>query len=194
MIHIKQAVIVEGKYDKIHLSQFIDAVIIAVNGFQIFSDKDKQQLIKHYAKTTGIVIMTDSDSAGMMIRGRIKSIAGDAAVFNAYVPEIFGKEGRKAAPSKEGKLGVEGIEPQLIMNALERCGITASDRPEGEPVTMQDFISDGISGGKNSAEKRRKLLEAIDMPQSLSSKALLEVINSMMTKEEYRSLADRLND
>lgn len=194
-IYLKQAVIVEGKYDKIHISQFIDAVIIAVNGFQIFKDKDKQELVRHYAQTTGIIIMTDSDSAGMLIRGKLKGIAGkDAQVYNVYLPEIFGKERRKQAPSKEGKLGAEGIEPRLILEALERCGITSCERHEGERVTMQDLIADGLSGGKNSALMRQRLLCEMGLPQSLTSKAMLEVINTVMTREEYRQLIARLND
>ena len=193
MVHIEQAVIVEGKYDKIHLSQFLDAVIIAVGGFGVFKDKDTQQLIRHYAQTVGIVIMTDSDSAGMLIRGRIKSIAAGGRIYNAYVPEILGKEKRKQSPSKEGKLGVEGIEPQAILEALGRCGITPCERKEsGVRVSMQDLIADGLSGGKNSSQKRQRLLSELGLPQSLGTKAMLEVINSMISAEEYRELVVKI--
>lgn len=192
MIHIEQAIIVEGKYDKIHLSQIVDAVIIVTNGFGVYKDKDIQALIKHYARTTGIVIMTDSDSAGSMIRGRVKSIAGEGAkVYNAYIPEVYGKEKRKVCPSKEGKLGVEGIEPRLISEALQRCGISADSRKDRERITMQQFILDGFSGGKNSAERRRRLCEALGVPR-VSSKALLEIVNSVMSADEYGELVEKL--
>lgn len=192
MLHIEQAIIVEGKYDKIHLSQIVDAVIIVTNGFGIYKDKDIQALIRHYAKTKGIIIMTDSDSAGNMIRGRIKSFAGEGAkIYNAYVPEIFGKEKRKTAPSKEGKLGVEGIEPKLICEALQRCGVQFCGERSGDRVTMQQFIEDGISGGRNSRKMREEMCKKLNVP-CVSSKALLEIVNSMMSAEEYKGLITSL--
>ncbi len=192
MLHIEQAIIVEGKYDKIHLSQIVDAVIIVTNGFGIYKDKDIQALIRHYAKTKGIIIMTDSDSAGNMIRGRIKSAAGEGAkIYNAYVPEIFGKEKRKTAPSKEGKLGVEGIEPQLICEALQRCGVGFCGERSGDRVTMQQFIEDGISGGRNSRSLREEMCKKLNVP-CVSSKALLDIVNSLMSAEEYRVLITSL--
>lgn len=184
-LYIKQAIIVEGKYDKIHLSQFIDAVIIVTNGFGIYKNEDTLSLIRHYAKTSGIIILTDSDSAGNQIRGAIKSVVKDGKVYNAYVPEIFGKEKRKATHSKEGKLGVEGISPDIIIDALERFAAQRTDKKTGT-VTMTDFIEDGLSGGAGSSEKRRQLLAALRLPLSLSSKATLEVVNSIMSLEEYR--------
>lgn len=184
-LYIKQAIIVEGKYDKIHLSQFIDAVIIVTNGFGIYKNEDTLSLIRHYAKTSGIIILTDSDSAGNQIRGAIKSVVKDGKVYNAYVPEIFGKEKRKATHSKEGKLGVEGIPPDIIIDALERFAAQRTDKKTGT-VTMTDFIEDGLSGGAGSSEKRRQLLAALRLPLSLSSKATLEVVNSIMSLEEYR--------
>lgn len=190
-IHIEQAIIVEGRYDKIHLSQFIDAVIIVTNGFGIYKNEDTLSLIRHYAKTSGIIILTDSDNAGNQIRGRIKSIVSDGKVFNAYVPEIFGKEKRKSAPSKEGKLGVEGISPELVTEALKRCGAEPSQKKTGG-VTMTDFLEDGITGGKNSTLKRKKLLSKLGLPQSISSKATLEVVNSVMSFEEYKKLVSEI--
>lgn len=191
-IHLKQAVIVEGKYDKIHLSQFVDAVIIVTNGFGIYKDSDTAELIRHYAKTTGIIILTDSDSAGNQIRGRIKSIVPDGKIYNAYVPEIFGKEKRKTAPSKEGKLGVEGISPRLIVEALERAGIGQDTLQVREKITMTDFIETGLSGGKNSGNYRKKLLSHLKLPQSLTAKATLDAVNSIMSKEEFLKLASVL--
>ena len=136
--------------------------------------------------------MTDSDSAGNMIRGRIKSIAGEGAkIYNAYVPEIFGKEKRKNAPSKEGKLGVEGIEPELICEALQRCGVQFCGERSGERVTMQQFIEDGISGGRNSRSLREEMCKKLNVP-CVSSKALLDIVNSMMSAEEYRGLITSL--
>lgn len=191
-IKLKQAVIVEGKYDKIHLSQLVDAVIITTNGFGIYKDSDTAELIRHYAKTTGIIILTDSDSAGNQIRGRIKSIVPEGKIYNAYVPEIFGKEKRKASPSKEGKLGVEGISPKLIIEALERAGIGQDTSQEREKATMTDFINVGLSGGKNSGELRKKLLSQLGLPQSLTARATLDAVNSMMSKDEFLRLAGEL--
>lgn len=191
-IKLKQAVIVEGKYDKIHLSQLVDAVIITTNGFGIYKDSDTAELIRHYAKTTGIIILTDSDSAGNQIRGRIKSIVPEGKIYNAYVPEIFGKEKRKASPSKEGKLGVEGISPKLIIEALERAGIGQDTSQEREKATMTDFINVGLSGGKNSGEARKKLLSQLGLPQSLTARATLDAVNSMMSKDEFLRLAGEL--
>lgn len=191
-IKLKQAVIVEGKYDKIHLSQLVDAVIITTNGFGIYKDSDTAELIRHYAKTTGIIILTDSDSAGNQIRGRIKSIVPEGKIYNAYVPEIFGKEKRKASPSKEGKLGVEGISPKLIIEALERAGIGQDTSQEREKATMTDFIDVGLSGGKNSGELRKKLLSQLGLPQSLTARATLDAVNSMMSKDEFLRLAGEL--
>lgn len=190
-IHIEQAIIVEGKYDKIHLSQFIDAVIIVTNGFGIYKNEDTLSLIKHYAATSGIIILTDSDSAGNQIRGKIKGIVKNGKVLNAYVPEIFGKEKRKSSPSKEGKLGVEGIRPELVIEALRRCGAEPSQKKTGG-VTLTDFLKDGFSGGKNSTLRRKELLSRLGLPQSLSSKATLEVVNSVMSFEEYKKLAEEI--
>lgn len=190
-IHIEQAIIVEGKYDKIHLSQFVDAVIIVTNGFGIYKNEDTLSLIRHYANTSGIIILTDSDNAGNQIRGKIKGVVRDGKVLNAYVPEIFGKEKRKSVPSKEGKLGVEGIRPELVIEALEKCGAKLSHKKTGG-VTMTDFLEDGFSGGKNSTLRRKELLSKLGLPQSLSSKATLEVVNSVMSFEEYKKLAEEI--
>ncbi len=188
-LHLNKAVIVEGKYDKIHLSQFIDAVIIQTNGFGIYKDDKVSDLIKHYAKTSGIIILTDSDSAGNQIRARIKSIVPDGKVQNVYVPEILGKEKRKTSPSKEGKLGVEGIPKELIIEAIKRAGIESSEK-DNEKVTMQDFIELGLSGGRNSSELRKEVLKKLSLPQSLTSKATLDAVNSIMSREEFLAFAE----
>lgn len=193
-LFVKQAIVVEGKYDKIHLSQFVDAVIIVTNGFQIYKNPDTAELIRHYAKKDGIIILTDSDSAGNQIRGRIRSIVPDGKIYNAYAPEIFGKEKRKAQFSSEGKLGVEGTDPTLIIEAIKRSGAVSEldIRPQGERITMQDLINDGISGGSQSREKRKKILSEISLPTNVSTKAALELLNSVLTRDGYRKLVERL--
>ena len=186
MIHLKQAVVVEGKYDKIKLSSLIDAVIIVTNGFRVFKDKEKQALIRFYAEKTGIIILTDSDSAGFKIRGLIKSIAKDGEIINVYVPQILGKEKRKADYSKEGILGVEGIDKQIILSAFEKAGVFSTETEKGEEITFLDFYEDGLSGREESSVLRKKVLKSLDLPKQLSSKCLLEILNIMMSKDEYK--------
>lgn len=185
-LKIRQAVVVEGKYDKITLSQIIDAVIITTDGFGLYNDPEKASLIRFYAKTCGIIIMTDSDYAGQQIRGHIKSIVPNGSVINVYVPEIFGKEKRKAAPSKEGKLGVEGMSAEVISKALERAVVTGGVC-EKTPVTKTDFIMLGLSGGQGSARLRRQIAAALDLPQGLSANALRDAVSVMLGREEFIS-------
>ncbi|MBQ7757090.1 MAG: DUF4093 domain-containing protein [Oscillospiraceae bacterium] len=192
MLHIKQAIVVEGKYDKIKLSSITDAVIIVTNGFSLFKDKEKQALIRFYAEKTGIIILTDSDSAGFKIRNLIKNIAKDGNIINVYVPEIFGKEKRKAEFSKEGKLGVEGIDKEIIINALEKAGVFCENTVTREKITNLDFYEDGLSGGPDSSNLRKKLLKYMDLPQLLSSKALLEIVNTMYSKDEYKEIITKI--
>jgi len=192
LLHIKQAIVVEGKYDKIKLSSITDAVIIVTNGFSLFKDKEKQALIRFYAQKTGIIILTDSDSAGFKIRNLIKNIAKDGNIINVYVPEIFGKEKRKAEFSKEGKLGVEGIDKDIIINALEKAGVFCDTVSEKEKITNLDFYEDGLSGGPDSSNLRKKLLKYMDLPQLLSSKALLEIVNTMYSKDEYKEIIAKI--
>ncbi|MBE6836561.1 MAG: DUF4093 domain-containing protein [Ruminococcus sp.] len=192
MLHIKQAIVVEGKYDKIKLSSITDAVIIVTNGFSLFKDKEKQALIRFYAQKTGIIILTDSDSAGFKIRNLIKNIAKDGNIINVYVPEIFGKEKRKAEFSKEGKLGVEGIDKDIIINALEKAGVFCDTVSEKEKITNLDFYEDGLSGGPDSSKLRKKLLEYLDLPQLVTSKALLEIVNTMFSRDEYKEIIKKI--
>lgn len=190
MIRIKQAIIVEGRYDKIRLSNIADAVIVCTNGFSIYKDKEKQELIKTLAAKTGIIILTDSDSAGFQIRSFIRSIVKQGEVLNAVTPDIYGKERRKAQPSKQGKLGVEGISDQLILEALKNAGaVIDGERPErpGEPVTRADLMELGLIGGENSAEMRRELQRRLGLPELLSAKLLLEVVNRLYSREEFIS-------
>lgn len=192
MIKLEQAVIVEGKYDKIKLSSIIDAVIITTNGFNIFKDTEKLELIRYYAEKTGIIIMTDSDSAGFIIRNHIKGAVKKGTIINVYIPDIMGKEKRKLKPSAEGKLGVEGVEKKIILEALEKAGVTASAGEEREKITKTDLFTLGLSGGKNSSDLRKKLLEYLKLPSLLSPNSMLEVLNTMMSPEELEEIMRRI--
>ena len=155
MIKIKQAIIVEGKYDKIRLSTVVDAVIIPTNGFSIYKDEEKIQLIRSLAEKNGIIILTDSDSAGFQIRSHIRNIVKKGEVINVYIPDIFGKERRKREPSKQGKLGVEGMDREILLAAFAKAGVTAENTPEkSEPITKADLMDYGLIGGENSALMR----------------------------------------
>lgn len=188
MIKIKEAVIVEGKYDKIKLSAIIDTVIIETDGFAVFKDKEKQKLIRFLAEKRGIIIMTDSDSAGFKIRNFINGITKSENIKNVYIPDIYGKEKRKTEMSKEGKLGVEGMKPEIILSALKKAGILCdeNEKTECHKITHTDFFEDGISGGENSSEIRKALAKQLDLPERISSSALLKIINVYMTYDEYK--------
>lgn len=193
MIKVDRVIIVEGKYDKIKLSSVVDAVIIETDGFGIFKDKQKQRLIRRLAETKGIVILTDSDSAGFVIRSFISSIVPNEYIVNAYIPDITGKEKRKDAPSKEGKLGVEGVEQDVIINALRLAGVGCekSENNEKRKITAADLFDDGLSGGADSSLKRKKLLKYLDLPERMSSKSMLEMINLFMTYDDYKNAVEK---
>lgn len=184
-IKIHEAVIVEGRYDKIKLSNIIDAFILETDGFSIFKDKKKLTFIKKLALERGIVVLTDSDHAGFMIRSHISSAVPKSRIKNVYIPDVFGKEKRKAAPSKEGKIGVEGMSTEVILNAFEKAGVTASKVACDNPVTTADFFELGLTGGANSKEKRKALCAELDLPEFLSVSSLISCINNMMSKEEF---------
>lgn len=184
MIKLEQAVIVEGKYDKIKLTSIIDGVIIVTNGFGIFKDKEKLELIRYYAEKTGIIILTDSDNAGRKIRGYIKGAIKKGSIVNVHIPDIFGKEKRKTKPSAEGKLGVEGIDAKILREAFSKAGITASERIAPRDITKLTMFELGLSGGNESSILRKKLQSRLGLPSMLSAGALLEVLNTMMTAEE----------
>ena len=196
-IRIKQAVIVEGKYDKIKLSQLLDTVIVTTDGFSVFRDKEKQQLIRRLAQTRGLLVLTDSDSAGFMIRSFIGGSVPQNKVIHAYIPDIFGKERRKTEYSKEGKLGVEGVSIRVIMSALEKAGViceeTGGDDGGRRLITNVDLYEDGFSGTQRSKEKRQRLLEYFALPSRLSSGSLISVLNTFATYEEYRAAAAEIN-
>lgn len=186
MIKLNEAVIVEGRYDKILLRGFIDAPIIETGGFRVFKDKEKQNLIRKLSETRGIIIMTDSDSAGFVIRNFLKGIVPAGKIKHCYIPQIKGKEKRKAEASKEGFLGVEGLDEKTIEEALKRSGVnicSKSDKTEFEEITKADFYELGLSGRENSAKLRERLLKKLGMPTYLSANAFLAVLNCFYSKK-----------
>lgn len=195
MIKIGQAVIVEGKYDKKKVENILDTVIIETDGFGIFKDKEKQLLIRRLADTKGIVVLTDSDTAGFKIRSFLGGIVPPEKIVHAYIPDVLGKEKRKAIPSKDGKIGVEGMTKEIIVDALDKAGITCqqSDKTERKTVINTDFFEDGISGGKNSKAKKAELLKELNLPERLSTNSLLKLINTFMTYEEYKQVIAKIN-
>ncbi|MCD7890829.1 MAG: DUF4093 domain-containing protein [Ruminococcus sp.] len=198
MIKINEAIIVEGKYDKIKLCSIVDAVIIVTNGFGIFKDREKLELIRYYAKKTGIIILTDSDSAGAKIRGYIRGAVRDGRIVNVYIPDVFGKEKRKVKPSAEGKLGVEGISTKLLTEAFEKSGITSSESSTAKDITSYTLYELGLSGGNGSRELRKKLQKSLGLPSLMSASSLIEVLNTMMDSAELarrtRAIKEGNND
>lgn len=192
-IKLTEAVIVEGKYDKIKLSNILDAFIIETNGFAIFKDKSKLSFIKKLAKERGIIILTDSDHAGFMIRNYISSGVPKEQIKNVYIPDIFGKEKRKDTPSKEGKLGVEGMTKEVILASLEKAGVSSTSSVCDNPITTVDFYDLGLTGGANSKAKRKAVCKALDLPEFLSTSSLISCINNFMTKEEFFDLCQNLD-
>lgn len=197
MIKIKEAVIVEGKYDKIKLSSLIDGLIIETGGFQIFSDREKIELLRRLADTRGLLILTDSDSAGFLIRNHIQSCIPKEKIIHAYIPDLYGKEKRKLHPSKEGKLGVEGIDPEILLESIRRSGASAIEEAgsseEKRKITKLDLYEDGFSGGADSSKKRQVLLRELGLPERLTAKALVPVLNSLVNYEEYQKVVKKIN-
>ncbi len=181
MISIEPVIIVEGRYDKNKIKQIFDTVVLETAGFGIFKDKEKAALIRRLAQTRGILVLTDPDHAGFLIRGYLKNIAAEGKVYHAYIPDRLGKEKRKAHPSREGKLGVEGVTEEEIIQAVRRSGVAMNGeketREEEKPVTKADLYALGLSGGPDSKEKRRLLLKKLDLPENMTAGALLEMIN-----------------
>ena len=196
MRSIREVIVVEGRYDKNALSQVVDAVIIETSGFGIFNNAQKQKLLRTVAEARGLIVLTDSDGAGFVIRNFIKSCVPPQYVKHAYIPDIYGKERRKATRSKEGKLGVEGMRPEILLDALNRAGATFDDECQAAPtskVTKADMYALGLSGRAGSGDRRLKLLKKLDLPEHLTADGLLDVINAVMTKEELAHLCDDLD-
>ncbi len=190
MVSVKEVLVVEGRYDKNTLSQIVDATIVCTDGFSIFRAPERQEMLRRLAERRGLIILTDSDGAGRVIRGFLNGIVDPKCVKNAFIPDVPGKERRKAAPSKEGKLGVEGMEPEVLLNALRAAGATLDGEPAhyGAGITAADLYRLGLSGGESSREKRRSLQRTLALPEGLSSKQLLQVLNVIVTKEELEEL------
>ena len=194
LIKIKEAIICEGKYDKIRLSGIFDTVIITTDGFGIFKDPEKKALIKLLAERQGIVILTDSDGAGQLIRKYLEKLVPKDRVKNLYLPELQGKEKRKTSPSAAGLLGVEGTDNEIILAAAKRAGILSEiTEKEGKKISKTDLFNLGISGGEGSKEKRKSLLSYLKLPTVLTANSLLEVINSLYSYEEFLSEAEKWN-
>jgi ribonuclease M5 len=195
MIRIKEAIVVEGRYDKNTLSQVVDAVILETSGFGVFKDGEKLTLLRRLAAKQGLIVFTDSDGAGFVIRNYIKGAIPPHQVKHAYIPDIYGKERRKRTPGKEGKLGVEGMNPDVLLQALLRSGATVEGEevaaPRGE-LTFADLFVLGLTGCPDSADRREKLLHRLELPQHMNAKALLTVLNALYTREELENLLSEL--
>ena len=195
MIRIKEAIVVEGRYDKNALSQVVDAVILETSGFSVFKDGEKLTLLRRVAATQGLIVLTDSDGAGFVIRNYIKGAIPPSQVKHAYIPDVYGKERRKRTPGKEGKLGVEGMRPEVLLQSLLRAGATVegedSAAPRGE-LTTADLFALGLTGREDSAARRAALLRHLDLPEHMSAKALLTVLNALYTPEELESVLSLL--
>lgn len=183
MVRIKEAIVVEGRYDKNTLSQVVDTVILETAGFGIFKDDERLHLLRRLAKERGLIVLTDSDGAGFVIRNYLKGAVDPSQVKHAYIPDRPGKEKRKRAPGKEGKLGVEGMPPQVLLEALRRGGATFLDEDETasalRPITKADLFAAGLSGTPEASERRSALLKQLDLPEHLSPNAMLEVLNAL---------------
>ncbi len=179
MVKISQAIVVEGRYDKNTLSQVVDAPILETSGFSIMHDKENLELLRRVAEKRGLIVFTDSDGAGFVIRNYLKSAIEPKYLLHAYIPDIYGKEKRKSSPGKEGKLGVEGMSPEVILGCLRRAGATFAGEAviPANHITKQDMMALGLSGGKNSSLLRKKLLKELNFPEHMSSNAMLQALN-----------------
>lgn len=184
---VQEVIVVEGRYDKNTLSQVVDATILETRGFGIFKDKEMATLLRRLAAERGLILLTDSDGAGFVIRNHLRSIIPPQQVKHAYIPDRYGKERRKRTPGKEGKLGVEGMAPTVLLEALERAGATFLDgvpREKGQPITKADLMELGLVG-PGSTQRREQLLKNLDLPEHLTPNALLEVLNLLYTREDF---------
>jgi len=193
MFKIKEAIIVEGIYDQNKINQLVDATVITTNGFRIYKDKKKIEMIRRFASTTGIIIFTDSDRAGFQIRNYIKNLVGNKNVKHAYIPDVKGKEKRKDKPSKEGFLGVEGVSDDIIVEALKNAGVTERKMPDNiRLISKSDLFADGLSGGADSKILREKLLKNLELPSRISANMLLDVLNGLYGYDEYKKMVSDL--
>jgi len=194
VLKIKEAIVVEGRYDKNTLSQIVDAPILETSGFGIFKDKKQMELLRKVAKARGLIVFTDADGAGFVIRNHIKSAIPAQYLKHAYTPDIMGKERRKAGPGKEGKLGVEGMRPEIIVEALRKAGATIEGEaiPVCRQITKQNLMELGLSGGADASAKRLALLNALELPEHMSTNAMLQALNLLYSLEELANIVCRL--
>ncbi len=203
MIRVREAIVVEGKYDKIRLESVVDGLIIETNGFRIFKDKEQRDFLRRLAAERGLLVLTDSDAAGFVIRSHLAGFIPPDEIKHAFVPEIRGKERRKAAPSKEGLLGVEGMDGETLRTALLRAGATVLDgapgeesgrpgSPAGAPLSRLDLYEAGLIGAPDSASKRERLLVRLGLPRRLSTGRLLTVLQGSLSREDFRKLAEEM--
>lgn len=194
MRRIREVIVVEGRYDKNALKQVVEATVVETGGFSVFNDRERLALLRRLAAERGLILLTDSDGAGFVIRNFLKGAIPKDKLKQAYIPDIYGKERRKAAPGKEGKLGVEGMSPQVLISALERAGATFEDADaapaEGVPITKADLFALGLSGGADSQSRRLALLKRLGLPERMTANALLEALNILYTREEFLALME----
>ena len=196
MVKIREAIVVEGRYDKNTLSQIVDAPILETAGFSVFKDKQQLALLRRVAENRGLIVFTDSDGAGFVIRNHLKSVIPAKFLKHAYIPDIYGKEKRKTAPGKEGKLGVEGMRPEIILDALRKAGATmdGEELTTSYQITKQDLMELGLSGGKDSSALRLQLLKKLDLPQHMSANAMLQALNLLYSLEELVEIIETLEN
>lgn len=195
MVKIREAIVVEGRYDKNTLSQIVDAPIFQTNGFGIHKDKALLDLLRRVAETRGLIVFTDSDGAGFVIRNYLKKTIDAQHLKHAYIPDVLGKERRKSVPGKEGKLGVEGMTPEVLLDCLRRGGATVESEDSPKPrhgITKQDLVELGLSGGAGSSFKRLELLKKLNLPEHMSSNAMLQALDLLYTKEELASIVRQM--
>ena len=197
MKKVKEVIVVEGRYDKNALSQVVDATVITLGGFSVFNDKEKLAFLRRLAEKQGLIVLTDSDGAGFVIRNYLKGALPKELVKQAYIPDIYGKERRKRTPGKEGKLGVEGMKPDVLLATLARAGATFLDEENGtgaagEPITKADLFELGLTGGPDSAAKRQAILRELELPEHLTANGLLEALNLLYSRESFLEFAKKL--
>lgn len=188
MISLRPVILVEGKYDRIKLAQLFDATILMTDGFGIFRQKDKLALLRRLAESRGLLVFTDSDGAGFVIRNYLKGAIPQGKIYHAYLPDLYGKEKRKAKASKEGKLGVEGVPDAVILEAVRKSGALEEAPRPPENITKIDLFELGLSGRRDSAARRAELMRRLDLPERMSANALLEVLNCVTDLEELKRL------
>ena len=195
MRKVREVIVVEGRYDKNALRQVVDAAVVTLGGFAVFNDREKLAFLRRLAEQRGLIVLTDSDGAGFVIRNYLKGALPRDRVKQAYIPDVYGKERRKRVPGKEGKLGVEGMKPAVLLEALRRAGATFEDG-EGtparreDPITKADLFALGLTGGMDSAARRQALLKALDLPEHLTPNAMLEALNLLYSREAFLALAE----